>query len=72
MFGSQKSEFWTSWIQITYLSCFAYRIILRLGKFWIRLVIEGDPSYAVVLTEFAFVVLWCVTANVMPVCGEWA
>jgi hypothetical protein len=37
MFSSQKSECWTLWIQITFLSCFAFWIILRLGKFWIRL-----------------------------------
>jgi hypothetical protein len=37
MFGSQKSECWISWIQITYRSCFAFWIVLRLEKFWIKL-----------------------------------
>jgi hypothetical protein len=37
MFGSQRSECGTSWIQITYQSCFAFWIMLRLEKFWIQL-----------------------------------
>jgi hypothetical protein len=37
MFGSQMSKYWTSWIQITYLACFASCIMLRLEKFSIQL-----------------------------------
>jgi hypothetical protein len=37
MFGCQRSECWTSWIEITYRSYFAFWIMLRLEKFWIQL-----------------------------------